>query len=227
MAYIVLFDIDKTLIKRSNAHFKAFLFSVKSVYNIEIEPNIIKHYGMTDQQIIKEVLKAKGLDDNYIESKIQTCIQIMIDKFFELNVNEDIELLPGVLQLLEELKRRGVLLGLVTGNVERIAWAKLKKAKIANYFKFGGFGSDNIDRKEIAKTSFKRCTEIFKLNEENDVFLFGDTPYDIEAAKAIGAVAIGVATGYPSMDELILSGADIVFENLADTSSVIKAIFNK
>ena len=35
---------------------------------------------------------------------------------------------PGVVPVLERLKRRGVLLGLVTGNLTRIGWRKLERA---------------------------------------------------------------------------------------------------
>jgi phosphoglycolate phosphatase-like HAD superfamily hydrolase len=148
-----------------------------------------------------------------------------MDRFNELNPADTIDLLPGVQDLLEALKKQGAYIGLVTGNLEEIAWGKLKKAGIAHYFTFGGFGSDHSDRREMAALAIKRSNALYGLAGDNPVVLFGDTPYDIAAAHAIGALAIGVATGYPSRDQLLAAGADIVFSNLADTQAVMKAVF--
>lgn len=225
MNTIALFDIDKTLIARSSAHLKAFFMSLKTVYGVEAEANVIKHHGLTDQQIIREVLLVKGLDEKTINDGMRRCMQVMIDRFSELNPADRIELLPGVLDLLEALKKRGAFLGLVTGNLEEIAWGKLKKAGIARYFSFGGFGSDNSDRREMAALAIKRCNAQYSLSGDNRIVLFGDTPYDMAAAAAIRALAVGVATGYPSRDQLLAAGADIVFDNLADTKTVMKVVF--
>jgi phosphoglycolate phosphatase len=218
MNTIVLFDIDKTLVARSAAHLKAFFISLKTVFGVEAGPNVIKHHGMTDQQIIREVLMAKGIDKTTIENGISRCMQVMTDRFNELNPSDSLELLPGVLDLLKQLKEHDAYLGLVTGNIEEIAWTKLKKAGIAHYFSFGGFGSDHSDRREMAALALRRCSALFKLSGKHPVVLFGDTPYDIQAA---------LATGYPSKDQLYAAGADIVFDNLADTQAVLKAVFER
>jgi phosphoglycolate phosphatase len=224
MSTIVLFDIDKTLIARSSAHLKAFFISLKTVYGVSAEPNVITHHGLTDQQIIREVLLLKGLDEKTINDGKQRCMQVMIDRFNELNPADRIDLLPGVLDLLEALKKQDAYLGLVTGNLEEIAWGKLKKAGIARYFTYGGFGSDHSDRREMAALAIKRCGALYSLTGNNPVVLFGDTPYDIAAARAIGALAVGVATGYPSREQLMAAGADFVFDNLSDTRAVMNAV---
>jgi phosphoglycolate phosphatase len=221
MTTIALFDIDKTLIARSSAHLKAFFMSLKIVYGVSAEPNVITHHGMTDQQIIREVLLVKGLDEKAINDGMRRCMQVMIDRFNELNPADAIELLPGVPDLLEALKKQGAHIGLVTGNLEEIAWGKLKKAGIARYFTFGGFGSDHSDRREMAALAIKRCNALYGLTGNSPVVLFGDTPNDIAAARAVGALAVGVATGYPSRDQLLAAGADFVFDNLADTRAVL------
>ena len=52
----------------------------------------------------------------------------------------NIAILKGVFNLLTKLDQKGFLLGLVTGNLEKIARAKSKKIGINQFFKFGGFG---------------------------------------------------------------------------------------
>ena len=226
MNFITLFDIDKTLINRSTAHLNAFFFALKAVYNVVAEPGIIAHHGMTDQQIIREVLRVKGLTAPAIEAGLLRCMWVMVDKFNELNPADTVELLPGVTELLTELENRGSYRGLVTGNLEHIAWAKLTKAGIAHYFTFGGFGSDHEDRNKMADLAVRRCCGMYNLDKKNcRAVLFGDTPYDIAAARAIHALAVGVATGHPTRGQLVAAGADIVLDNLVDTEKVLAAIF--
>jgi phosphoglycolate phosphatase-like HAD superfamily hydrolase len=224
---IVLFDIDKTLVARSGAHLKAFFVALREVYGVDTHPNVITHHGMTDQQIIREVLKTKGIAEPEIDAGLRQCTTVMIQRFNETISSDTVELLPGVIPLLDALAKHESFLGLVTGNLEPIAWGKLRKAGIAPYFSFGGFGSDHIDRREMAALAIRRCNEKFPLSVGSSITLFGDTPYDIGAGKHIGAKAIGVRTGYPTRDQLIAAGADFVFDDLTDTQAVLDIILSK
>jgi phosphoglycolate phosphatase len=225
MTMIVLFDIDKTLVAKSSAHIRAFCEAVGEVYGMDARLSVITHHGMTDQQIVREVLRAKNVPETAIDAGLDKCLRTMTDRFDEYNRSDTVELLPGVTQLLNELKQRGCFLGLVTGNLETIAWGKLTKAGIAQYFSFGGFGSDHMDRRELASLAVQRCNALYPASKGSAVVLFGDTPNDIIAAHSVGALAAGVATGYPSKEQLRAAGADIVFDNLSDTEAVIKAVF--
>jgi phosphoglycolate phosphatase len=48
------------------------------------------------------------------------------------------------------------------------------------------------------------------------VCVVGDTPLDIAAARAAGAVSVGVASGAYSTDTLEAAGADHVLDSLED-----------
>ena len=50
----------------------------------------------------------------------------------------------------------------------------------------------------------------------DQVYVVGDTPRDIAAAKAAGAVSVGVATGTYSTQELAAAGATHVLRSLED-----------
>ena len=56
--------------------------------------------------------------------------------------------------------------------------------------------------------------------------MIGDTPADIQCGEAIGARAIGVATGRYSVEELAAYDPYAVFESLADTDTVLTSIMN-
>ena len=53
------------------------------------------------------------------------------------------------------------------------------------------------------------------------VFVIGDSLHDVTAAKANGAVAIGVATGRNSVDELLEAGADVALPDLTATGPLV------
>ena len=225
MKPLVLFDIDETLTTEMG-HPDAFRHAFRMVYNTDTQQPPEGNPGMTDQQIISEILLEKGLDKQEILDKMSICMEEMAD-FYENSITDrDVELYDGVPEVLAELKKRGVLMGLVTGNVERIAWSKLKKAGIADYFRVGGFGSDDPERAELVRIAIKRAEDIgFRPADSNEnVFVIGDTPKDIYAGKAAGTKTIGVASGKYPIGELKKAGADFVLDNLKDMQKILGII---
>lgn len=116
-------------------------------------------------------------------------------------------------------------MGLVTGNIESIARAKLKKVGLNHYFEVGGFGSDDIERTNLVKIAIKRARVNFNFKQEkNNVFFVGDAPREIKAGKEAGVKTIGVATGKYSMKKLKNSGANFVLENFKSANKVLEII---
>lgn len=224
MNKLILFDIDGTLVKASTAHYAAFSEAFKAVYGVETTIGAVNSYGMTDQQIIIEVLKKNGLDEQTIKSKLEECMKVMIDSFNRLIGDDKVAATGGTKELLEELNSRDILVGLVTGNLEPIARGKLKKIGLDHYFKVGGFGSDDINRANLVNLAIKEAEEKFNFKFENNVFLFGDTPQDIEAGQRANVKTVGVATGIYSKEELARAGADFVLEDLKNINKVLKII---
>jgi phosphoglycolate phosphatase-like HAD superfamily hydrolase len=125
--------------------------------------------------------------------------------------------LPGVRELLPRLCEEGYLLGLTTGGVETAAHIKLERAHLNRYFHFGGYGSDSTDRAELTRKAIDRASTILGHRLSSDeVLVVGDTPYDIAAAHGAGAIAVGVATGSHSADQLEAAGADYVLGTLEE-----------
>jgi phosphoglycolate phosphatase len=127
------------------------------------------------------------------------------------------KVLDGVPEALERLSRAGCLLGLTTGGVEAAAHIKLARADLNRYFTFGGYGSDSSDRAELTRKAIARAGNI--LGEPVDpqrVLVVGDTPLDVEAAHAAGALAVGVASGHYDKEQLRAAGADYVLGSLRE-----------
>ena len=218
---LAFFDIDNTLIQSSRGHMEAFLLSIAKVYGLKVRVDVIKHHGMTDQQIITRILEKYEIDSATINSGLQDCMDSMSQKYAEIVKSEKIVMLQGVLDLLSRLEQSGISLGLVTGNLEKIARAKLKKIGIDHFFKIGGFGSDHINRSNLVKIAIKRAEAQFSLGGHRQAFHFGDAPQDMKAGREAGVVPIGVATGVFSADQLTAAGAEKVFPDLKDADDIL------
>ena len=125
---------------------EALLLSIAEIYELDENIDVINHHGMTDQEIIIRILQKYDVDDKIVRSKLKKCIGHMQLQYAQIVQSENIVILEGVYNLLTKLDQKGFLLGLVTGNLETIARAKLKKIGVNDFFKFGGFGSDHISR---------------------------------------------------------------------------------
>ena len=224
MTKLVLFDIDGTLVKSSNGHRAAFSAAFKEVYGIETGIDVIQYSGMTDQQIIIETLKTKGLNEEEIKSKIDLCMEKMVDAFSKMIDDDAIIILPGVKELLEKLKNNNILTGLVTGNLEPIARGKMKKLGLDHYFKVGGFGNEHINRTELVKIAIKKVQDNFDFVVSDNVYLFGDAPQDMKAGSEAGIIPIGITTGIYSKEQLENAGASLVLNDLANTEEILKCV---
>ncbi len=184
----------------------------------------INYAGKTDQQILREVLKLSGLNEEEIKKNFHLCLDFMAQYYLKNVHHENVRSLDGVNDLLKELQRREILLGLVTGNLEPIAYAKLGKVHLDGYFSFGGFGSDHSNRSILVKKALKQARNKFGYNG-NRIFVIGDTPRDIKAAKASDLLSIGVATGRYSKEELEDCGADFVLKNLKNKNKILEILY--
>ena len=136
-------------------------------------------------------------------------------------------LCDGIPPLLDALRgREDVTLGLLTGNIERGARAKLDAVDVDfAQFRANAFGCDHENRPELPAIAQRRALEMLGLNIAGDrMVIIGDTPADIHCGRSLGVRAIGVATGRYSTDDLAAHHPAAVFIDLVDTDAVVSAI---
>jgi phosphoglycolate phosphatase-like HAD superfamily hydrolase len=227
---VVLFDIDGTMLRSGGVGRIAMERALQEVFGSPGSQEY--HYdGKTDRQIVRDLMRLDGLTDDQIDERMDELIEAYLSGLrFELaSGKREVHVFEGVRELIEELdKHPEIALGLLTGNVEEGARAKLGAAGIDfDRFKVNAFGSDHEHRPELPGVAQLRAKEILGKEIAGDrVVVIGDTPADIRCGEAIGARAIGVATGRYSTEELASHGAYAVFETLADTAKVMERILN-
>jgi phosphoglycolate phosphatase len=226
MDRMVLFDIDKTLLVGSTFHYAALKNAISEVYGVENPKPVKNMQGMTDLKIICNILSQENMDLKTIKTGLDDCMRVMYKNFKDALEQKDLKVMDGVRQLLGNLKNLEIPMGLVTGNMENIAWLKLEKVGLKEYFKFGGFGDHTTKRSILVKMALESSEANVGSIYRGHVFLIGDTPRDMVGGVKLGVRTIGVATGDFSQEELVLSGAEFILKDLKDTDKVLKIILN-
>jgi phosphoglycolate phosphatase-like HAD superfamily hydrolase len=215
-----LFDIDGTLLNSRDAvHYDAFLSALRHLSGRELDLQGVTVQGSTDPIILLDALLLAGLVEDEVRPALPSALARMAAEVEARAAELRPELCPAVPQLLAELKNAGKVLGVTSGNLESIGWAKLKAAGIAEYFSFGSFSDRNARREAIFRWGAEQAQQLCGVpsapavgvlgRNSARVCFVGDTPADIAAAKACGFPVIAVATGIYSVVELACSGPEL------------------
>jgi phosphoglycolate phosphatase-like HAD superfamily hydrolase len=231
MKYLILFDIDGTILKFRHGLAKdLFAGMLSNLFSRDIPDKAIPDFhGMTDMQIIRIITENIGLSFEETKKMLPEVWKSMLT-LFEPHSNEDnITLFPGVKELIETLfKNKSITLGLITGNFYENAYLKLKTVGLNKYFTFGAFGSDSDDRNMLPPIALNRANDYIKSDCFNchNTLIIGDTHRDVECAKKNYIPVLCVATGFQSFEELSLLNPDAVLHDFSDIENSLKIIYN-
>jgi phosphoglycolate phosphatase len=210
-----LFDIDGTLLRsRDRVHVESFASSVHRVTGFEITLAGILLHGSTDTAILREACKQAGVPADVLEARTEGILEAMRHAVAERRHEMDLVRMPGVEQALDHLAKRGALLGVATGNLEVIGWIKVEQAGLRQWFRFGGFSDHFPIRSELIGQAADKAREL--AGKSASICVVGDTPRDIEAARANFLSVIAVATGNYSYEELMEYQPEVCATSLAD-----------
>ena len=253
ITHLVLFDIDGTLLSASGpqankVQHDAFRVALREVWGVEGGLEDVEHAGKTDQWILRD-LHAHTACTLPVEAAIAAAAERMESYCAAApEPGAGLAALPGVAALLAALRAHPqVVCGLVTGNLQSIAWRKLRACGLElSGFVTGGFGSDAEDRAELVRVAVARALAVLPgmptVAQGLRVTHIGDTPRDVEAAFRAGAQGLGVATGKFTVQQLQQACAELtaagaaggaaadtassltVLESLADLKTVLELL---
>jgi phosphoglycolate phosphatase-like HAD superfamily hydrolase len=213
----VLFDIDGTLLVTGGAGGVAWQRAFEELHGVEADIAEHTNAGMTDPEIVaivfRQVLGREGTAAERSRA-IASYLKHLPDAVAE---SGGYRVMPGVEELLPRLIDSGLLLGLVTGNIEAAAHVKLARAGLNRYFGFGGYGSDAADRTEVTRAALGRGERVCGGTlADGACIAVGDTPRDVVAGHGAGIKVVGVATGSYTVDQLDQAGADWAISEVSD-----------
>jgi phosphoglycolate phosphatase len=215
MPPVVLFDVDGTLIDSGGAGARSWTHAFDTLYAIPADIGSRTAAGETDPVVARKTFEA-AVGREPTEAELARLFAVYLLRLSEeVRTSEGYRVLDGVEDLLLMLSDTGTMLGLVSGAMEGAARVKLSRADLNRFFVFGGYGSDSDDRAMLTRVAIDKAAMLHGHDITPDrVFVVGDTPMDVEAAHAVGAVSVAVASGKFSVEELRSAGAGHVLPSL-------------
>jgi phosphoglycolate phosphatase-like HAD superfamily hydrolase len=212
---LILFDIDGTLVRRTGPyHRQALVDAVRHVTGVDTTTDGIPLHGMLDPDILTLMLSAAGFQTAAIEAAMPDVIHESQEVYEAIVPDLRDKTCPGVITLLDHLQSRGAILALVTGNLTRIGWRKLKRAGLDGYFRFGAFGEMAATRGGLAKLAIERARHEGLVAPDSPISLIGDAPQDVRAAQENGIRSIAVRTGITPPGDLEACLPDLLLDDL-------------
>jgi phosphoglycolate phosphatase len=228
---VLLFDIDGTLIRavRRPEYRSLINDMLVEIFGTCGRIREVDFGGRTDLSIYREALECEGISIELIHQKLPQVEAQMVRILESLAATGEVfRLCLGVRELLDSLREdERFFPSLLTGNVEKLAEAKLRVVDIHHYFRGrGAFGSDAENRDHLPEIAARRIRDHFQQHIEPEHFvIIGDTPRDISCARYFGSKVVAVATGAHSVEELKGYQPDAVLADMSDTESLLKLLY--
>lgn len=223
-AKLILFDIDCTLLWTRGAGREAMRHAMLEVYGDNTGIDAHTFGGKTDWQCLVELLTPQGFTHAQIEAGMAAYDVAMGKHLARVIRDFEVTACPAALELVAELHARpDTQLALVTGNCRSSAPVKLQAAGFDTaLFPVGAYGSEALERDHLPPLAVARAINHYRQQyAPQQVIVVGDTPADVQCARAIGAVAVAVRTGYCQSGELEACAPDVILDDLSTFSAYL------
>lgn len=210
-----LFDIDGTLLHCTDAvHYFAFCDTLTHLAGRPLNLDGVVAHGNTDIGILRDALQLAGVPDGQWRPRVAEARDRMGSFVEREKTGLCANVLPAVTAVLEHLRARGAHLGVATGNLLAIGTLKLRHCGLLGYFDFGGFSDDHEYRSDVFSSALLKAKE--HAGAGASVCVLGDTPSDIQAARANKLDVIAVATGIYSAEQLLAERPNLCISSLEE-----------
>ena len=221
---LVLFDIDGTLLISQGIGREAKRRAMTERFGTIGDLDNHDFGGQTDWGILAALLAPHGYSSADIGIEILNYQASMARHMNDIREQFTAGALPGAFELLETLQARAdVLLGIVSGNTGATAQIKLQMAGFdPAHFPIGAYGHESPLREDLTRLARQRAQQYAQRTfAPRDIFIIGDTPADIQAARAIDAVAVAVETGYAPRQSLVECQPDYLLRDLREFMAAV------
>jgi phosphoglycolate phosphatase len=214
---LILFDIDGTLVITKGAGRASTKLAMMEVFGTDNGIDTHHFGGKTDWKTLTELLA----EHNYTHDDMRTIIPRYAEAIGrhleEIIANYPVYPPPGAMEFVTELRRRGSpMLGILTGNVSTTAPIKLRAGGYdPAWFPVAAYGSEALERDDLPAMAVERAVRLLGRSiTPGQVMVVGDTPADVSCARALGAVAVAVRTGFSTHEDLAASNPDYLLDDL-------------
>jgi phosphoglycolate phosphatase-like HAD superfamily hydrolase len=222
-----LFDIDGTLVRRAGPHHRiALVDAIRRVTRLETTTEGVPVAGMLDPGILETMMRNAGATRALARESLPRVIETAQRLYVRSCPDLRRRVCPGAGRLLGRIRRSGAVIGLVTGNLTRIGWTKMRRAGLAGYFRFGEFGENAPTRAGLVRNAIRRARAEGWIGRGAVISLVGDHVNDIKAAQANKVRSVATGTGILTLEELARHSPDILVADMRrlDPEMLISAV---
>ncbi len=219
LAEAIIFDLDGTL-ANFNLDFKTLRAEVRSYLIRTSVPVSVLNVNESVFEMVKKAeiyCKNSGKAFDEVRSKV-----LAIAEKFEMEAASTTNLQSGAIETLKELKRMKLKIGLCTTSSEKAATYILERFKINEFFTVV-IPRDKVKYVKPSTEQFELALKALDVNPQETVIV-GDSVVDMQSAKELKAIAVGLPTGISTLNELKAHGANYVVTALTDLPVLIKEI---
>jgi phosphoglycolate phosphatase len=218
----VIFDLDGT-IASFNLDYKALRGEVRSyLLRVGVPASVL-----SVNENIFDMLKKTAIYVKNTGKSAETMDEIRnsswaIAEKYELEAARNTSLLPGADETLKALKQMNLKIGLFTLNSDKAANYILQR------FKLGDFFSVTVPRNKVNYVKpnpdhLEMALKILGVAPE-ETLVVGDSNVDMESAKELKAIAVGLPSGISTIEELMVHGANYIITSITDLPVLIDKI---
>jgi phosphoglycolate phosphatase len=212
---LVLFDIDGTLLRRAGPHHRlALIAAVRRVTGLETTTDGVPVAGMLDPGIVEAMMRQAGASRVLVRESLPAVMKTAERIHVRTCPGLVRRVCPGVRRLLGRLRRAGAVTGLVTGNLTRIGWNKMRQAGLDEFFRFGEFGETAPTRAGLVRNAIRHARREGWIRRGANITLIGDHINDILAARANRVRSVAVGTGILSLETLAAHSPDVLVPDM-------------
>jgi len=218
----VIFDLDGTLAS-FNLDYKTVRAEVKGYLVKRGVPASILSVKESIFEMLRKTetfAKNSGKPGKFLGA-IRSEALAMAEKY-ELEAAKRTSLLPGAVETLKALRRMSLNIGLCTINSEKSMNYILKRFEIADFFDV------TVPRNKVKH--FKPHPEHLEATlkalgaSATDTLVVGVSGTDMQSAKELKAIAVGLPTGVSTMEQLMSKGANYIITSITDLPLLIEKI---
>jgi len=218
----VIFDLDGTIVD-FNIDFKAARTEVVRLLTQQNLPSSllsVKESVFVTLKKAKKHMKENDKDEQEFVKLKENVIAVV--ERYEAKAARETNLISGILETLKTLKKTKLKIALFTANGEKSTNHILRRFRLRQFF-------DTIITRESVlavkpdPAHLEAALKALKVKPE-EALVVGDSVRDIECARQLKVLAVGVTTGFSSIEELTRAGADYIASSSTDIPSLVQQL---
>ena len=220
----MIFDLDGTLVN-FNLNYKAIRAEVLSLLAKQGFPVSIFSLKERIFETLKKVeiyMKNNGMTEKDFQRIKDAAFKIA--NRYEFEAARNTSLVPGVLETLKALKKRGLKMALFTANDEKPTNYVLRRFHLHQFFD-AIITRESVPEVKPDPAHLAAALRALSVKPE-EALVVGDSVNDMTCARGLGAIAVGVTTGISSPEDLTRAGASYLASSFTDLPALLQQLNN-